>query len=68
VTKATVVVENVLATDYNRDIRRATCRITLRIDGADKMNFVAALSGQQGHKTISYSVQPDASGKLIASW
>jgi hypothetical protein len=63
-----VIVDGILAVDYNSDIDRVKCEITFRVEGAEKTNAMAMLQGQGLPRKISYFVQADGDGHLAVSW
>jgi hypothetical protein len=63
-----VIVDGILAVDYNSDIDRVKCEITFRIDGAERTNAMAMLQGQGLQRKITYFVQADGDGHLAVSW
>ena len=51
-----VVVDGVLAVEYNSEIDRVKCEIAFHIDGADRPNMVAMLEGQGPQRNLIYFV------------
>jgi hypothetical protein len=63
-----VVVDGVLAVDFNSDIDRVKCEIAFHIDGAERTNAMAMLQGQGPQRKITYFVQADGDSHLAVSW
>jgi hypothetical protein len=63
-----VVVDGVLAVDYNSEIDRVKCEIAFHVNGTEPSNIIAMLQGQGPQRKVAYFVQPDGTGELAISW
>ena len=63
-----MVVDGVLAVEYNSEIDRVKCEIAFQIDGAERTNMMAMLESRGPQRKLIYFVQPDGRSQLVISW
>jgi hypothetical protein len=63
-----VVVDGVLAVEYNSEIDRVKCEIAFQIDGAERTNMMAMLESRGPQRKLICFVQPDGRSQLVISW